>query len=781
MSRAGTSLSIMAVVALIAVMAQHTRADVLLEEPFSTDVVGSGDWIASDASVSVDVANGWLRIGSDGAVDDFADKYGPFPLPLVIVWRERTFSGEGSYISLPKLEFWWGPSSANSYHITYVQDDQSGSPDDDGWLFGSWTNVHTLGPTDWSQWRTVKAIIRSDGGELFAKQDGDPDFTPLATSSWAIPNVIERFRLSQHSDDVSEFDFVRVTTADDPFCDDFDGEIPGSFPSGFSVGIQPGTSDQLAAGGPGGIQQISSSEWKSTPNSLRLLADGTYNILYAVFPRRNSGRITLSYATRLDGEPHNSYAVVLLDDQTDGLMVPGSGPPGYGIAFTGDWNGRQIGWQDGAWHNLGAYNLNEWYNVFLDIDLDSKSYDIYVDGVLFQSAALPNRPELVDGVQRLVFFHDNGTGFSSSVWFDDMCFDSSSVCPGGADGAVHGSVVADCSGQQHGLFGVRLDAFDETGHLVGTDVTDESGSYVIDALLVGQRYTITLVTPLGYTADPDELLVEIGCEGSVTADFVLSCTETTGEPRTIGFWKHQVGVATGGKGTAQIDAASLCGFLDLIEGHFNNNAINQVAVYNPPTSVLCDDKLAVAKELLNLKGNVGMTARARQQLMALLLNVAAGYAGLTSIVSSDGATLSQAITYSDQLIDSPDGDHEKAKTICDLINNNQIVTSGMIPLTTANIAYKTTGTRPRDYGLGPNYPNPFNAATVISFTLSTDSDVRLDVYDVLGRRVATLVDDLLPAGEHHVSWDAIGAASGIYFARLVTPEGMMTRKMVLVR
>jgi hypothetical protein len=79
------------------------------------------------------------------------------------------------------------------------------------------------------------------------------------------------------------------------------------------------------------------------------------------------------------------------------------------------------------------------------------------------------------------------------------------------------------------------------------------------------------------------------------------------------------------------------------------------------------------------------------------------------------------------------------------------------------------------------YPNPFNAATVISFALSTDSDVRVDVYDVLGRRVATLVDDLLPAGEHHVSWDAIGAASGVYFARLVTSEGMTTRKMVLVR
>lgn len=79
------------------------------------------------------------------------------------------------------------------------------------------------------------------------------------------------------------------------------------------------------------------------------------------------------------------------------------------------------------------------------------------------------------------------------------------------------------------------------------------------------------------------------------------------------------------------------------------------------------------------------------------------------------------------------------------------------------------------------YPNPFNAATVVSFYLTSESDVRLEVYDVLGRRVATLVNNLMSTGEHQVSWDAAGWASGVYFARLSTSEGMMTRKLVLVR
>lgn len=79
------------------------------------------------------------------------------------------------------------------------------------------------------------------------------------------------------------------------------------------------------------------------------------------------------------------------------------------------------------------------------------------------------------------------------------------------------------------------------------------------------------------------------------------------------------------------------------------------------------------------------------------------------------------------------------------------------------------------------YPNPFNAATIVSFYLSTESDVRLEVYDVLGRHVATLVDVLMSAGEHQVSWNAAGAASGMYFARLTGSAGTKTQKLVLVK
>jgi hypothetical protein len=85
------------------------------------------------------------------------------------------------------------------------------------------------------------------------------------------------------------------------------------------------------------------------------------------------------------------------------------------------------------------------------------------------------------------------------------------------------------------------------------------------------------------------------------------------------------------------------------------------------------------------------------------------------------------------------------------------------------------------YRLGQNYPNPFNPATTIAFVLPSRSAVSLAVYDLLGRRVATLVDGNLPAGSHQALWDARSCASGMYFYRLLAPGFAETKKMLLLK
>jgi hypothetical protein len=92
----------------------------------------------------------------------------------------------------------------------------------------------------------------------------------------------------------------------------------------------------------------------------------------------------------------------------------------------------------------------------------------------------------------------------------------------------------------------------------------------------------------------------------------------------------------------------------------------------------------------------------------------------------------------------------------------------------------------RRFGLAQNSPNPFNPKTAISFTLPEAVDVRLEVFDVSGRKMATLVDRRLDAGPHSVSWDGVTdsgeqAASGVYFYKLTAGEEKTSRKMVLLK
>jgi len=83
--------------------------------------------------------------------------------------------------------------------------------------------------------------------------------------------------------------------------------------------------------------------------------------------------------------------------------------------------------------------------------------------------------------------------------------------------------------------------------------------------------------------------------------------------------------------------------------------------------------------------------------------------------------------------------------------------------------------------LHQNYPNPFNPATTISYQIPENMHVSLEIYDLLGRRVALLADGIKPAGFHQVEFDASGYASGVYIYRLRTGDIIESRKMILMK
>jgi hypothetical protein len=88
---------------------------------------------------------------------------------------------------------------------------------------------------------------------------------------------------------------------------------------------------------------------------------------------------------------------------------------------------------------------------------------------------------------------------------------------------------------------------------------------------------------------------------------------------------------------------------------------------------------------------------------------------------------------------------------------------------------------PSSYKLEQNYPNPFNPTTNIQFDLPLQTYTELTIFDMLGRKVETLVSKELQAGTHTYIWNAAGVSSGIYLYRLVTSENVTTKKMTLIK
>jgi len=93
---------------------------------------------------------------------------------------------------------------------------------------------------------------------------------------------------------------------------------------------------------------------------------------------------------------------------------------------------------------------------------------------------------------------------------------------------------------------------------------------------------------------------------------------------------------------------------------------------------------------------------------------------------------------------------------------------------------------PNEFALKQNYPNPFNPETNIEFTLPSEQEVSLEVYNLLGQQVRTLAQAHFNAGTHSVVWDGrneqgANVPSGIYFYKLTTPEFAQTNKMTMIR
>jgi len=323
--------------------------------------------------------------------------------------------------------------------------------------------------------------------------------------------------------------------------------------------------------------------------------------------------------------------------------------------------------------------------------------------------------------------------------------------------------------------GITVTMLDQNNDPVSDPLqTDENGDAIFNSVDVGE-YSVMIVTPLGYSVSPSETQtnIEVVSGQCTDVDFVLTPTIITNTCRTIGYWKHQFNVYTSGRGNAQESSAELESYLDLVHQHFSI-----LGIYLELENYDFED----AKDILTVRGGSLLLDRAKQQLFALLLNFASGRIGNETFISDDGRVAAEAVTFVSNLINDGNAENdEMAKNICDLINNGQMVEAGII--SESNIRYKLTsnGKLPKEFSVSQNFPNPFNAVTTIKYGLPIPSQVMIEIYDVMGRKVETVLDGMQPAGYHSITWNSGNNSSGVYFYKIQASDYVEIRKMLLVK
>ena len=200
-------------------------------------------------------------------------------------------------------------------------------------------------------------------------------------------------------------------------------------------------------------------------------------------------------------------------------------------------------------------------------------------------------------------------------------------------------------------------------------------------------------------------------------------------------------------------------------------------------------------DVSDLPENVNVVAKSESTTKSVLLNLNDGYfqrlenvppfalygdsgSNFFSGVLPVGAYTLSATPYSEQQRNGDQGPvYTISFTIAGVASKQQVLPSGYSEEPINGLQEEL----PEEYTLSANYPNPFNPETTIKFSVPEMAPVELVIFDLLGRRVSTLVDQVMIAGQYEIRFDGSDLPSGMYFYVMKTPEHVMSQKMILLK
>ncbi|MBN2009325.1 carboxypeptidase regulatory-like domain-containing protein [candidate division KSB1 bacterium] len=347
----------------------------------------------------------------------------------------------------------------------------------------------------------------------------------------------------------------------------------------------------------------------------------------------------------------------------------------------------------------------------------------------------------------------------------------------GGKGAISGTVSSnDC-----GIAGVEVFLIDDQDSEILTlsRLSDNSGYYEFIDVPVGE-YQVALIEPIGFAVQEDSIVQAISCGSESTIDFQLDKTISKNQARNRIYWYlqfEQSKCQRGKKDKRNTDVLS--GYIREIHKRYTT----QFPIFADATSL--KDWQKILK--YGCKNNI--RAKAEAQLATLLFNIFSQRLGQYEIVTKDGLTAGDVLTFVSRILMDNQSDRatlKQAQKAARWVNLRKKIPAGFITaeqhaLFKQSQAMESATENPEKFELNQNYPNPFNASTTITYALPTDDMVKITVFDMNGRIIGTLCNDFMTAGYHSLQWHAENIPSGVYFYEVAISQFRERKKLTLMK